>query len=55
MAEEGSGVRAGCWVTDSHSGLLGDTNTHAGGLFELTHDEEDVQFDSESLYKAHIS
>lgn len=46
MAEEGS--RAGAAVvSDNHSALLRDMSTHAGALFELTHDDEDVQFDSE--------
>ncbi|XP_026771179.2 eukaryotic translation initiation factor 2-alpha kinase 1 isoform X1 [Pangasianodon hypophthalmus] len=40
----------GSRVKDSHSVLLHtqlrDTSTHGGGLFELTHDDEDVQFDT---------
>lgn len=48
MAEEGSSVRAAL-VSDRHSVLFRNTGTHGGGLFELTHDDEDVQFDSESV------
>lgn len=49
MAEEASRPAAAL-MSDSHSELL----TRAGGLFELTHDDEDVQFDSEFLDKGHV-
>ncbi|KAM9463291.1 eukaryotic translation initiation factor 2-alpha kinase 1 isoform 1-T1 [Clarias gariepinus] len=50
MAEEGSRIRAGV-MSDSHSVVLHtqlsrDTGTFPGAVFELTQDEEDVQFDT---------
>lgn len=53
MAEEGSRARAGL-ASDGHSVLRRDTGAQGGGLFELTHNDEDVQFDSESLDKDHV-
>lgn len=54
---EGSSIRAGL-VSDSHSVLLHTqlrtSGSHGVGLFELSHSDEDVQFDSESLEKDHV-
>lgn len=59
MAEESSSVRVG-WVSRSCRVQLRGARAHGGrggggGLFELRDSDEDVQFDSESLFKHHVT